>query len=90
MPCTSCDRRAGASPPFKPDISQVANAGGVRIVAVTKHCDINQMRRRRILPDRAINASEVDLLVKPAANPVVAGVGNEVREAADIFVLARS
>src|SRR5207249_8068589 len=28
-------------------------------------------------------------LVKPAANPVVAGVSNEVREAADVFVFAR-
>jgi hypothetical protein len=50
----------------------------VRVVAVTKHGDIDQVRRRRILPDLAINASEADPLVKPTANPVVASVGNEV------------
>jgi hypothetical protein len=61
----------------------------VRVVAVTEYGDIDQVRRRRVLPDLDIDASEVDLLVKPAANPVVAGVSNEVREAADVFVFAR-
>ena len=61
----------------------------MRVVAVTKQGDIDQVRRRRILPDLAIDATEVDLFVEPAANPVIAGIGNEVREAADVFVLAR-
>ena len=47
------------------------------------------MRRRGILPDLAINASEVDPLVKPAANPVIARVGNEVWESANVFVVSR-
>src|SRR4029077_7289223 len=52
---------ARASPLFQPDVIEIADAGGVRVVAVTKHGDIDQVRRRRILPDLAINASEVDL-----------------------------
>jgi hypothetical protein len=60
----------------------------MRVIAVAEHGDIDQMRRCRILPDLAINASEVDPLVKPAAGPFLAGVGNEVQEAADVFVLA--
>jgi hypothetical protein len=82
-------RATQASPPFEPDVIEITDAGGVRVVAVAEHRDINQVRRRRILPDLAINASEVDPLVKPAANPVIAGVGNEVREAADVFVVPR-
>src|SRR5580700_6907538 len=78
-----------ASPLFEPDVIEIADAGGVRVVAVAEHRDINQMRRRRILPDLAINASEVDPLVKPAANSLIAGVSNEVWEVADVFVLAR-
>ena len=60
----------------------------MRVVAVAEHGDIDQVRRRGILPDLAIDASEVDLFVEPTAGPLLAGVGNEVREAADIFVLA--
>jgi hypothetical protein len=59
----------------------------VRVVAVTKHGNIDQVRRHRILPDLAIDATEVDLFVEPTANPVVASVGNEVWETADVFVL---
>ena len=61
----------------------------MRVVAVAEYGEIDQVRRRRVLPDLGIDASEVDLLVKPVANPVVAGVSNEVREAADVFVFAR-
>jgi hypothetical protein len=53
-----------------------------------EHGDIDQMRRRHILPD-GIGPSEVDLLVEPAADPIVTGVGDEVRKAADILVVAR-
>src|ERR1700722_10781336 len=80
---------ARASPPFKPDVSDVADARGVGVVAVTEHGDVDQVRRRRILPDLAIDARQVDLLVKPAANSVVTGIGNEVRETADVFVFPR-
>jgi hypothetical protein len=78
-----------ASPPFKPDVIEIADAGGVRVVAVTKHGDIDQVCRRRILLDLAIDVSEVDLFVEPAAGAVVAGVGTEVWEAADVFVVTR-
>jgi hypothetical protein len=61
----------------------------VRVVAVAEHGDIDQVRRRRILPDLGIDVAEVDLFVEPTAGPLLAGVGNEVREAADVFVLAR-
>jgi hypothetical protein len=43
-------------------------------------------RGRRILPDRGVDAGEVDPLVQPAADPILAGVGNKVRKAADVFV----
>jgi hypothetical protein len=68
---------------------EIADAGGVRVVAVTKHGDIDQVRRRRIFPDLAIDATQVDLFVEPTANPVVASVGNKVWETADVFVLPR-
>ena len=80
---------ARASPPFETDVIEIANAGGVRIIAVAEYGDIDQVRRRGILPDLGIDAREVDLLVKPAANPVVTGIGNEVRETADVFVFLR-
>ena len=51
-----------ASPPFKPDVIEIADAGGVRVVAVAEHGNIDQVRRRRILPDLGIDESEVDLL----------------------------
>ena len=47
----SHDKLQRVSPPFKPDVGEIADAGGVRVVAVTKHGDIDQVRRRRILPD---------------------------------------
>ena len=52
---------------------------GVRVIAVAEHGDIYQVCRRRILPDLAIDAGEIDRLAEPAADPVVAGVSNEVR-----------
>ena len=39
-------------------------------------------------PSRSL-AGEVDLLVEPFSDPIVACVGNEVRKAADVFVVAR-
>jgi hypothetical protein len=60
----------------------------VCIVAVAEHGDIDQVRRRRILPDLGIDALQIDFLVEPTADPVIAAVSNEVREIADIFVLA--
>ena len=72
-----------------PDRIAAAASSGVRIVAVAEYGDIDQVRRRRILPDLRIDASEVDLFVEPTANSIVAAVGNEVREAAYVFVLAR-
>ena len=76
-----------ASPPFKSDIGEVADAGGVRVVAVAEHGDIDQVRGCGILPDLGIDAGEVDPLVEPAADTVLAGVGDKVREAADVFVV---
>ena len=61
----------------------------MRVIAVAEHGDIDQVRRRRILPDLGIDVVEVDLFVEPVARSLLAGVGNEVREAADVFVLAR-
>jgi hypothetical protein len=70
-------------------MSEVADAGGVRVVAVAEHGNIYQVRGRRILPNLGIDAGEVDPFVEPLSDPFVAGVGNEVREAADIFVVSR-
>ena len=61
-----------ASPPFKPDILEAADVGGVRVVAVAEHGDVEQMRRHRISPDLGIDAGEINLLVQPAADPVAA------------------
>ena len=55
----------------------------MRVVTVAVYGDIDQVRRRRILPDLGIDAGEVDPLVEPAADPFVAGIGNEVRKAAE-------
>jgi hypothetical protein len=44
-----------ASPPFKSNIGDVADAGGVRVVAVAEHVVIDQVRRRGILPDLGID-----------------------------------
>ena len=72
-------RRMGvrASTPFKPDIGEIANAGRVRVVAVAEPGDIDQVRRRRILLDLGIDPGEVDPLVEPAADPIVAGIGTK-------------
>ena len=75
------------SPPFESDISKVADAGGVGVVAVAEHRDIDQVCGCGIIPDLGIDAGEIDLLVEPAADPIAAGVGNEVREAADVLLV---
>jgi hypothetical protein len=75
----------GASPPFESNIGEVADAGGVRVVAVAEHGDIDRMRRCGIIPDLGIDAGKVDPLVEPVADSFVAGVGDEVRKAADVF-----
>src|ERR1700726_2183376 len=36
---------ARASPPFKPDVSEITDAGCVRVVAVAEHGDIDQVHR---------------------------------------------
>ena len=59
----------------------------MRVIAVAEDGDINQVRWRRILPDLAIDATEVDLFVEPTANPVFAGVGYEVWKTADASVI---
>jgi hypothetical protein len=82
---SSLNLNVRASSPLKSDIGEVADAGGVGVVAVAEHGDIDQVRGRRILPDLGIDAGKVDPLVKPAADPIVAGVGNKVREIADVF-----
>jgi hypothetical protein len=41
----------------------------VCVVAVAGHGDIDQVCRRRILPDLGIDAGEVDFLVEPVADP---------------------
>src|SRR5215471_13265613 len=60
----------------------------MRIVAVAEHRDVDRVRRRGVLPDHGINAREVDLLVEPFPDPIVAGIGNKVRKSADAFVVA--
>jgi hypothetical protein len=62
----------------------------VRVIAVAEHGYIYQVRGCRILPDLGIDARQVDPLVEPPANPIVASVGNKVRKAADVFVVSRS
>jgi hypothetical protein len=64
-------------------VREVADARRIFVVAVAEHGYVDQMRRRRIISDLCIDAGEVDLLVEPAAGPMVAGIGHEVREAAD-------
>jgi hypothetical protein len=49
----------------------------LHIVAVAEHGDIDQVRWRRILPDLSIDASQVDFLVEPVADPFIAGVGEK-------------
>ena len=48
----------------------------LRVVAVAEHGDIDQVRGRRILPNLGIDAGEVDLLLGPAADPIVAGTNS--------------
>jgi len=61
----------------------------VRVVAVAEYGDIDQVCRRRILPDLGVDAGEVDPLIEPSADPVIAAIGNEVRKAANVLVVAR-
>ena len=65
------------------------DAGGVRIIGVAEHRDIDQVSRRLILPDLGIDACKIDPLVKPAADPIVTAIGDEVWESADVFVVPR-
>jgi hypothetical protein len=59
----------------------MADAAGMRVVAVAEHGDIDQVSRPYgILSDLTIDAREVDPLVEPTSGPLVAGVGNEVRQ----------
>jgi len=44
-------------------MGEIADAGGVRVVAIAEHGHIEHVCRRRILPDLGIDAGEVDLLV---------------------------
>jgi hypothetical protein len=46
------------------------------------------VRRRRDLPALGIDAGKVDPLVKPPADPIFTSIGDEVRKAADVFVVA--
>jgi hypothetical protein len=55
----------------------------------TEHGDIDQVRGLGILPDLGIKAGKIDPLVEPTADPIIAGVGNEGQEAADIFIVPR-
>jgi hypothetical protein len=57
----------------------------VRVVAIAEHSDVDHVRWRRIVPDLGIDALQVDPPVEPAADPVIAAVGSEVREAADAW-----
>ena len=41
-------------------------------------------------PDFGIDTGEIDPLVEPAADPVIAAVGNEVGKAANVLVVSRS
>jgi hypothetical protein len=50
----------------------------------------HQVRRRGVLPNLGVDADEVDLLVERFPDPIVTGVGDEVREAADVFVVPAS
>jgi hypothetical protein len=50
----------------------------VRVVAVAEHGNIDQVSRRRSLPNLGIDSGEVDPFVQPVSDPFVAGVGNVV------------
>jgi hypothetical protein len=54
----------------------------VRVVAIAEHGHIDHVRRRCILPDLGTDAGEVDPFVEPMSDPVVAGIGYEVGQAA--------
>jgi hypothetical protein len=51
---------------FKPDIGEVPDVGGVRIVTVAEHGDIDQMCRCGILPDLARTRWPVSVAVRLA------------------------
>jgi hypothetical protein len=55
-------------------------------VAVTKYGDIDQVRRRRILPDLGIDVTKVDLFVEPAAGPLLAGGIRQMSERGEHFL----
>lgn len=52
-PRARSDGLSEPSPPLKPDIRKIADAGGVRVITVAEHGDGDQVRRCRILPDRS-------------------------------------
>ena len=52
-PRARSDGLSEPSPPLKPDIRKIADAGGVRVITVAEHGDVDQVRRCRILPDRS-------------------------------------
>jgi hypothetical protein len=49
---------------------------GVRVVAVAEHRDIDEVNRRDILPDLGVNVRQIDPLINPVPDPVLAGIGN--------------
>jgi hypothetical protein len=76
------------SQPFQPHVREVAKAGSMRVVLSQKTA-MSTMWADRVLPDIGIDADEVDPLVEPPSDRIVAGVGDEVGKAADVFVVAR-
>jgi len=59
----------------------------VSILAVAEHSNIDQVRPRRILPHLGIDALEIDLLIEPAADPIVAAIGNAREQRRSILSL---
>src|SRR5580692_8442438 len=46
---------ARASPPFEPDVIEITDAGGVSIIAVAEHRDIDQVCPRGVFPGRRVD-----------------------------------
>jgi hypothetical protein len=59
----------------------------VCVSSLSQNTATSTIRRRRILPDLGVDAGEVDPFVEPMADPFIAGVGDEVRKAADVLVV---
>src|ERR1700720_2631545 len=45
---------ARASPPFEPDVIEITDAGGVSIIAVAEHRDIDQVCPRGVFPNLGV------------------------------------